>query len=167
MTIHTATASKGDIGVYVKRSWHCHACLYRQSSPAVCGAIIASPTAKASWSTKATSCSKSIRGPIRRRSPRFKGQLAHDQAVLQEAHIDLDRYQSAFSETPSPSNRSTIRSKWFTRIEGTVKNDQGQVDNAKVNLVYCHITSPIDGRVGLRLVDPGNIVQANSTTPLW
>ena len=50
--------------------------------------------------------------------------------------------------------------------EGTVKNDQGLVDNASVNLIYTHITSPIDGRVGLRLVDPGNIVQANSSTPL-
>jgi membrane fusion protein, multidrug efflux system len=47
-----------------------------------------------------------------------------------------------------------------------VKNDQGQVANAQVNLAYTHITSPIDGRVGLRLVDPGNIVQANGTTPL-
>jgi membrane fusion protein, multidrug efflux system len=50
--------------------------------------------------------------------------------------------------------------------EGTVKNDEGSLENAKVNFVYCHITSPIDGRVGLRLVDPGNIVQANSTTTL-
>jgi len=47
-----------------------------------------------------------------------------------------------------------------------VKNDEGQLANARVNLDFCHITSPIDGRVGLRLVDPGNIVQANSATPL-
>ncbi len=52
------------------------------------------------------------------------------------------------------------------QYEGTVKNDEGMVENARVNLSYTHITSPIDGRVGLRLVDPGNIVQANSTTPL-
>jgi multidrug efflux system membrane fusion protein len=52
------------------------------------------------------------------------------------------------------------------QYQGTVKNDEGIVENAKVNLVYTHITSPIDGRVGLRLVDPGNIVQANSATPL-
>ena len=50
--------------------------------------------------------------------------------------------------------------------EGAVKLDQGNLDQAKVNLAYCHITSPIDGRVGLRLVDPGNIVQANGTSPL-
>jgi multidrug efflux system membrane fusion protein len=52
------------------------------------------------------------------------------------------------------------------QFEGAVKLDQGNLDQAKVNLAYCHITSPIDGRVGLRLVDPGNIVQANGTTPL-
>ncbi len=50
--------------------------------------------------------------------------------------------------------------------EGTVKNDEGNAETAKVNLAYTHITSPIEGRVGLRLVDPGNIVQANGTTPL-
>ncbi len=53
-----------------------------------------------------------------------------------------------------------------TQYEGTIKTDQSQIDNAKLNLVYCHITSPITGRVGLRLVDPGNIVQATSTNGL-
>jgi multidrug efflux system membrane fusion protein len=46
------------------------------------------------------------------------------------------------------------------QLEGTVRNDQAQIDNAKLQLVYCHITSPIDGRIGLRLVDPGNMVHA-------
>jgi multidrug efflux system membrane fusion protein len=52
------------------------------------------------------------------------------------------------------------------QLEGTVRNDQAAIDNAKLNLVYCHITSPISGRVGLRLVDPGNIVHATDTNPL-
>jgi multidrug efflux system membrane fusion protein len=95
-----------------------------------------------------------------------EGQLAHDEAVLSEARIDLDRYQAAFSQNAIAQQQVYDQQQAVKQDEGTVKNDQGLVDTAKVNLVYCHINSPIDGRVGLRLVDPGNIVQANSTTPL-
>jgi multidrug efflux system membrane fusion protein len=95
-----------------------------------------------------------------------EGQLAHDQALLAEADIDLDRYKSAFSRNAIAQQQVYDQEQTVQQYQGTVKNDEGMVDNAKVNLVYTHITSPIDGRVGLRLVDPGNIVQANSTTPL-
>jgi multidrug efflux system membrane fusion protein len=95
-----------------------------------------------------------------------EGQLAHDQAVLNKDKIDLDRYQLAFNRNAIAKQLLDDQEQTVLQDEGTVKNDQGAVDNAKVNLIYCHITSPIDGRVGLRLVDPGNIVQANSTTAL-
>lgn len=95
-----------------------------------------------------------------------EGQLAHDQALLNEARIDLGRYQSAYDQNAIAKQQVDDQQQTVFQYEGTVKNDQGQVENAKVNLVYCHITSPIEGRVGLRLVDPGNIVQANSTTSL-
>lgn len=95
-----------------------------------------------------------------------EGQLAHDQALLNEAKIDLSRYESAFAQNAIAKQQVDDQQQTVFQFEGTVKNDQGQVENAKLNLVYCHITSPIEGRVGLRLVDPGNIVQANSSTPL-
>jgi membrane fusion protein, multidrug efflux system len=95
-----------------------------------------------------------------------EGQLAHDNAMLTEARIDLDRYRSALSRNAIAQQQVYDQEQTVHQDEGTVQNDQGAVANAKVNLVYCHITSPIDGRVGLRLVDPGNIVQANSTTAL-
>ncbi len=95
-----------------------------------------------------------------------EGQLAHDNAMLNEARIDLDRYRSALSRNAIAQQQVYDQEQTVHQDEGTVQNDQGAVANAKVNLVYCHITSPIDGRVGLRLVDPGNIVQANSTTAL-
>jgi membrane fusion protein, multidrug efflux system len=95
-----------------------------------------------------------------------EGQLAHDTAMLSEARIDLDRYRSALSKNAIAQQQVYDQEQTVHQDEGTVQNDQGTVANAKVNLVYCHITSPIDGRVGLRLVDPGNIVQANSTTAL-
>jgi multidrug efflux system membrane fusion protein len=95
-----------------------------------------------------------------------EGQLAHDQALLNEAKIDLSRYESAFAQNAIAKQQVDDQQQTVFQYEGTVKNDQGQVENAKLNIVYCHITSPIDGRVGLRLVDPGNIVQANSSTAL-
>jgi multidrug efflux system membrane fusion protein len=95
-----------------------------------------------------------------------EGQLAHDQAVLNEAKIDFDRYQQAFNRNAIAKQQLDDQQQVVFQDEGTVKNDEGQLANAKVNLVYTQITAPIAGRVGLRLVDPGNIVQANSTTAL-
>jgi len=95
-----------------------------------------------------------------------EGLLAHDQALLTEARIDLDRYKAAFSRNAIAKQQMDDQEQVVKQTEGTVKNDEGTVENARINLIYCHITSPIDGRVGLRLVDPGNIVQANSSTAL-
>jgi len=95
-----------------------------------------------------------------------EGQLAHDQAVLAEAKIDLERYKQALDRNAIAKQQYDDQEQVVLQDEGTVKNDEGQLANAKVNLIYTHITAPIAGRVGLRLVDPGNIVQANSTTAL-
>jgi multidrug efflux system membrane fusion protein len=95
-----------------------------------------------------------------------EGQLAHDQALLAEAQIDLTRYQTALARNAIAEQQVADQQQAVYQDQGTVKNDQGQVANAEVNVAYTHITAPIDGRVGLRLVDPGNIVQANSTTAL-
>jgi multidrug efflux system membrane fusion protein len=95
-----------------------------------------------------------------------EGQLAHDTAVLNEAKIDLERYQQAFTRNAIAKQQLDDQQQVVLQDEGTVKNDEGMLANAKVNLAYTHITAPIAGRVGLRLVDPGNIVQANSSTAL-
>jgi multidrug efflux system membrane fusion protein len=93
-----------------------------------------------------------------------EGQLIHDQALLKDAHLDLDRYNTLIKQDAIPQQTLDAQSALVTQYEGTIKTDQSQIDNAKLNLIYCHIESPITGRVGLRLVDPGNIVQgANST----
>jgi multidrug efflux system membrane fusion protein len=95
-----------------------------------------------------------------------QGQLARDQASLAQARIDLDRYRAALARNAVAQQQVYDQEQLVKQYEGVVTNDQGMVDNAKVNLAYCHITSPIDGRVGLRLVDLGNMVQNNGTTPL-
>jgi membrane fusion protein, multidrug efflux system len=95
-----------------------------------------------------------------------EGQLARDQAQLELAKINLQRDTDLLNKGVISKQEFDTQTANTHQFEGAVKLDQGNLDQAKVNLAYCHITSPIDGRVGLRLVDPGNIVQANGTTPL-
>lgn len=95
-----------------------------------------------------------------------EGQLIHDEALLKDAKLDLDRYNTLIKQDAIPQQTLDAQTALVTQYQGTIKTDQSQIDNAKLNLVYCHITSPITGRVGLRLVDPGNIVQATSSSGL-
>lgn len=95
-----------------------------------------------------------------------QGALERDQALLANARLDLQRYQSAFSQHAVPEQTVATQQAAVNGDLGTVKLDEGNLQAAKVNLDYARITAPIDGRVGLRAVDPGNIVQANGTTPL-
>ena len=95
-----------------------------------------------------------------------QGQLARDQAVLANARIDLERYRTAYREHAIPEQQAATQEAVVHEDEGIVKLDQGSLEGAQVNLDYTHIVSPIDGRVGLRMVDPGNNVQANGTSGL-
>jgi multidrug efflux system membrane fusion protein len=95
-----------------------------------------------------------------------QGTLAKDQAVLSEARIDLDRYQQAYSRNAIAKQQLDDQEQTVKQDEGTVKQDEGTVASAATNVDYTRITAPIDGRVGLRLIDPGNIVTSGSTTPL-
>jgi len=95
-----------------------------------------------------------------------EGQLIHDQALLKNAHLDLDRYQTLMKQDAIPEQQLNTQEALVTQYEGTIKTDQSQIDSAKLNLVYCHIASPITGLVGLRLVDPGNIVHASDANGL-
>jgi multidrug efflux system membrane fusion protein len=95
-----------------------------------------------------------------------EGQLARDRATLKNSYIDLDRYKMIYAQKAIPEQTLATQQAVTEQNEGTVKVDEGNLEAAKVNLNYTRITAPIDGRVGLRLVDPGNIVQANGTTGL-
>ena len=92
-----------------------------------------------------------------------QGVLDRDKALLENANVDLARYQLAYSKNAIPKQQLDTQLATVHQYEGVVKNDQGQLENAKVQLGYTQITSPISGRVGLRLVDPGNIVHASDT----
>lgn len=89
-----------------------------------------------------------------------QGQLAKDQAQRKDAQVNFERYQLLFNEGVIPQQQLDTQGALVGQFDGAIKSDQSQVDNAKLQLTYSRITAPISGRVGLRLVDPGNIVHA-------
>ncbi len=95
-----------------------------------------------------------------------KGTLARDQGVLAQAKMDLARYEDAWARNAIAKQQLDDQAKLVDQDEGLVRSDEGAVEADQVNVNFCHIKSPIEGRAGLRLVDPGNIVQANGTTAL-
>jgi len=101
--------------------------------------------------------------PFQAQLTQFEGQLARDQALLDNARVDLTRYQALVAADAGPKQQLDTQVSLIRQYEGAVKNDQGLIDSTRVMLDYCRIASPIDGRVGLRLVDPGNIVHAADT----
>ena len=93
----------------------------------------------------------------------YQGQLARDQALLQNSKLDLQRYQTLNRQDSISKQNVDTQAALVKQNEGTVAADQALVDQQKLNLAYTHITSPVDGRVGLRQVDQGNYVSAAST----
>ncbi len=95
-----------------------------------------------------------------------QGTLQHDRAVLAQAVMDLARYKEASGEQAIARQTYDDQVQAVEQYRGTVKNDEGQVAYAQAQLSYCHITSPISGRIGLRLVDPGNVVFSGGTNSI-
>lgn len=95
-----------------------------------------------------------------------EGQMARDQAQLNNAKVDLARYQTLFEEDSIAKQQLDTQLATVRQFEGAIRADQAVIDNAKLQLTYCRITAPISGRVGLRLVDAGNMVHANDQNGL-
>jgi multidrug efflux system membrane fusion protein len=104
--------------------------------------------------------------PYQAQLTQYEGQLVRDQALLDNARIDQTRYETLIKQNAIPEQTLATQVALVKQDEGTVKNDQGLIESVQVNLIYCRITAPITGRIGLRLVDPGNIVQTSDTTGL-
>jgi membrane fusion protein, multidrug efflux system len=95
-----------------------------------------------------------------------EGQMARDVAFLKNARVDLERYRVLWEQDSVQKQQLDTQEALVRQYEGIVKADQGQIDNAKLQLIYSRITAPVSGRIGLRLVDPGNIVRATDTNGL-
>ncbi len=104
--------------------------------------------------------------PYQAQLAQFEGQMARDQALLANARIDVERYRTLYAQDSIAKQQVDTQEALVRQYEGTVKFDQGQIDNAKLQLIYSRITAPITGRLGLRLIDPGNIVRAGDANGL-
>ena len=96
----------------------------------------------------------------------YEGQLVHDQGLLDQAKVDLARYQTLLKQNSIARQTEEDQVYLVKQYEGSVKTDRSLIDQQKLNLIYAHIVSPVDGRVGLRLVDPGNYVQTTTNSTL-
>jgi len=94
----------------------------------------------------------------------YEGQLAHDQGLLAQAQVDLARYQKLAEQNSIARQQYEDQIYIVQQYQGTVKLDQAQIDQQKLNVLYCRIVSPVTGRVGLRLIDPGNYVQTTNNS---
>ena len=104
--------------------------------------------------------------PYEAQLQQYQGQLQRDQASLKQAELDLERYREARAEDAVPRQTYEDQEQTVEQYRGAVKNDIGQVKYGEVQLSYCHLTAPISGRVGLRLVDPGNTVFSGSSSAI-
>ena len=95
-----------------------------------------------------------------------QGQLAKDQAQRRDAEVNLERFKLLFKEGVIPQQQLDTQAALVGQFDGAIASDQSLIDNAKLQLTYSRITAPISGRIGLRLVDAGNIVHASDTNGL-
>jgi multidrug efflux system membrane fusion protein len=104
--------------------------------------------------------------PFQVQLSQMQAQFFRDQAQLRDAKLNLDRYTSLIPSGSIAQQQVDTQKALVDQLEGTVRTDQAQIDNAKLQITYCHITAPFNGRIGLRQVDRGNIVHASDTNPM-
>jgi len=166
INITTVTAQKGDIGVYLDEIGTVTPVYTVSISPQVNGPIVAVHYKEGQILKKGDPLLDIDSRPYRATLLQAQGTLERDQSLLAQAKMDLDRYRAAWARNAIQKQLLDDQEKIVLQDEGTVKNDQGTVRFDEIQVEYCHITAPIAGRVGLRLVDPGNVVQSAGTVAL-
>ncbi|HEY6455836.1 MAG TPA: efflux RND transporter periplasmic adaptor subunit [Steroidobacteraceae bacterium] len=166
VTVTTATAVKGDIGIYLEAIGTVTPVYTSTITSQVNGMILAVHYQEDQRVQKGDALIDIDPRPYRATLLQAQGTLQKDEGVLSQAQLDLTRYRAALARNAIAEQTVADQEKLVQQTEGTVKNDRGAVDYDQLQLDYCHITAPITGQVGLRLVDPGNVVQSAGTTAL-
>ena len=166
VTITTATAQKGDIGVYLDAIGTVTPVYTDTITSQVTGMVSQVHYHEGQLIHKGQPLIEIDARPFEAQLMQAEGTFERDTHILEQAQMDLERYREAWARNGIPKQTLEDQEKIVLQDQGTVKNDQGTVQFDKVQVGFCHITAPITGRVGLRLVDPGNVVQANGSTPL-
>ena len=166
VTLTSATAQKGDIGVYVDAIGTVVPTYTSSITSQVNGIVTAVHFTEGQLIRKGDPLIEIDARPYQATLMQAQGTLQRDEGVLAQAQMDLARYQAAWAKNAIQKQLLDDQEKLVEQDQGTVKNDQGTVQYDQIQVDFCHIVAPITGRVGLRLVDPGNVVQANGTTVL-
>jgi multidrug efflux system membrane fusion protein len=166
VTITTTTAQKGDIGVYLDSIGTVTPVYTASITSQVNGIVTAVHYREGQIVQKGDALIDIDPRTYQATLLQAQGTLDRDENVLGQAKMDLERYKVAWARNAIPKQTLDDQEKIVLQDEGTVKLDQGVVQFDQVQLEYCHITAPVTGKVGLRLVDPGNVVQSTGTLTL-
>jgi multidrug efflux system membrane fusion protein len=166
ITVTTTAAKKGDIGVYLDAIGTVTPVYTVSITSQVTGQVVAVHFTEGQLVAKGDPLVDVDPRPYSATLLQAQGALERDENVLGQARMDLDRYRNALAGNSIAKQQYDDQEKLVLQENGTVKNDKGMVQYDQVQLDFCHITAPIAGRVGLRLIDPGNVVQSAGTVTL-
>ncbi|MFZ1130119.1 MAG: efflux RND transporter periplasmic adaptor subunit [Terriglobales bacterium] len=166
VTITTASARKGDIGVYLDAIGTVTPVYTASITSQVNGLVLAVHFKEGQLVSKGDPLIDIDSRTYSATLLQAQGLLERDQNLLAQAQMDLERYRAAVARNAIAKQIVDDQEKLVLQDQGTVKNDEGAVQYDQVQVDYCHITAPIAGRVGLRLVDPGNVVQSTGASTL-
>ena len=166
ITITTATAKQGDIGVYLDAIGTVTPVYTASITSQVNGLVVAVHFKEGQLVSKGDPLIDIDSRTYRATLLQAQGLLERDENLLAQAEMDLERYRAALARNAIAKQIVDDEEKLVLQDQGTVKNDRGAVQYDQVQVDYCHITAPIAGRIGLRLVDPGNVVQSSGTVTL-
>ncbi len=167
ISVTTVNASKGDIGIYLDSIGTVTPVHTASITSQVNGLVAEVHFQEGQHVEKGDPLIDIDSRPSRATLLQAQGTLERDENLLAQARMDVDRYRAAWQLQAIAKQQLDDQEKLVLQDEGTVKNDRGTVQFDQVQVDFCHITAPFPGRVGLRLVDPGNVVQSTATsTPL-
>jgi len=166
VTLTTTTAQKGDIGVYLDSIGTVTPVYTASITSQVNGIVTAVHYTEGQIVKKGDPLIDIDPRTYQATLLQAQGTLDRDENVLAQAKMDLERYKEAWARNAIPKQTLDDQEKIVLQNQGTVKLDQGVVQFDQIQVEYCHIIAPITGKVGLRLVDPGNVVQSSGTLTL-
>jgi len=166
IAVTSITAQKGDIGIYLDAIGTVTPQYTASITSQVTGQVVAVPFKEGQTVAKGDALIEINSAPYRATLLQAQGVLDRDQNLLAQAQMDLERYRLLWVTKAIGKQILDDQEKLVLQDQGTVKNDQGVVDYDQIQVDFCHITAPIAGRMGLRLVDPGNVVQSSGTVTL-